>query len=337
MVVLAAAICWAAYLARHALLLIYVSLLFAVGFAPLVRIIERQQLLPVGTRRVPRSLAILVVYVAIIGSIAVVALLVAPPLIQQARALWEYLPTMFEQAQSYLISKGVLQNRITLQQAVQAAPAGTDVVTTVVQTLTGFAGGIIGIFTILILTFYFLIEADSWFESFIKLFPREGRSAAAAAARDVTTRVSAWLMGQLVLGGIIGSSAAIGLWLMGIPYFYVLALIAGIGEMIPVVGPILAAIPAIAVAATISLQKVLWVVVFFAIQQQIENHVLVPKIMERQVGVSAVTVIIALLIGGTALGFVGAILAVPTAAIIQVVVQEMRRGADRADAADRAR
>ena len=102
-----------------------------------------------------------------------------------------------------------------------------------------------------------------------------------------------------------------------------LALISGVGELIPVVGPILAAIPAIAVASTVSLNKVLLVVIFFVVQQQFENHVLVPKVMERQVGVSAVTVIVALLIGGKLLGIVGAILAVPTAAILQVVLIEL--------------
>jgi len=135
--------------------------------------------------------------------------------------------------------------------------------------------------------------------------------------------VSAWLAGQLLLGGIIGTTAAIGLWLLGVPYFYVLALIAGVGEMIPVFGPILAAIPAVGVALTVSPATALFVGIFFLVQQQIENHVLVPKIMERQVGVSAGIVIIALLIGGSLPLIVGAILAVPTAAILQVVFQEM--------------
>ena len=135
--------------------------------------------------------------------------------------------------------------------------------------------------------------------------------------------MSAWLGGQLLLGGIIGLTSAVGLWLLGIPFFYVLALISGIGELIPVIGPILSAIPAIAVAATVSLNKVLLVIVFFVLQQQFENHVLVPKVMSRQVGVSAVTVIVALLIGAKLLGIVGAILAVPTAAILQVVFLEL--------------
>src|SRR5688572_32354143 len=92
--------------------------------------------------------------------------------------------------------------------------------------------------------------------------------------------------------------------------------------MIPVVGPILSAIPAVAVALTVSPATALFVAIFFLVQQQIENHVLVPKVMERQVGVSAGMVIMALLIGGSLLGIVGAILAVPTAAIVQVVFQE---------------
>jgi len=108
-----------------------------------------------------------------------------------------------------------------------------------------------------------------------------------------------------------------------VPYFYVLAMIAGIGEMIPIVGPLLAAVPAIAVAFTVSPALVVGVAVFFLLQQQFENHVLVPKVMERQVGVSAVAVIVALLIGGTLLGIVGAILAVPTVAILQVLFQEL--------------
>ena len=110
---------------------------------------------------------------------------------------------------------------------------------------------------------------------------------------------------------------------MGVPYFFVLALIAGIGEMIPMVGPLLSAIPAIAVAFTVSPGLALGVAVFFIAQQMLENNVLVPKVMGETVGLSAVTVIASLVIGTELLGFVGALLAVPTAAIIQVFVEEL--------------
>jgi predicted PurR-regulated permease PerM len=95
---------------------------------------------------------------------------------------------------------------------------------------------------------------------------------------------------------------------------------------------VLAAIPAIAVASTVSINKVLFVVLFFIIQQQFENHVLVPKVMQRQVGVSPVTVIVALLIGGKLLGIIGAILAVPSAAILQVVFTEIVAARDKSEA-----
>ena len=131
------------------------------------------------------------------------------------------------------------------------------------------------------------------------------------------------MSGQLILAGTIGSTAAIGLYFLGVPYFYVLALIAAIGEIVPIIGPILSAIPAILAGLSVSPQTGLFVAIFWIVQQQVENHLLVPKVMERQVGVSPVVVIVALLIGGSVLGIVGAILAVPTAAIIQVIFDQI--------------
>ena len=315
MVALAVAIVYAAFLARHVLLLIYIAGLFAIGFTPVVRLIERQ-------RRIPRWLAILILYVVILGSIAVVISLIAPPLIAQAKGLWEAAPKMFERGQQYLIEKGLLQEQLTLREAVEQAPGTTDAVGTITGAAIGIVGGIAGVLTILILTFYFLLEAESLRNTFLRLFPRSRRPQMAKASAEVTQKLSAWLNGQLLLAVTIGTTAAIGLWILGVPYFYVLALIAGVGEMIPVVGPIIAAVPGIAVALTISYKKALLVALFYLLQQQLENHVLVPKIMSRQVGVSAVTVIVALLIGGNLLGVLGAILAIPTAAILQVVYQE---------------
>jgi len=325
MVALAVVILWAAYEARHILLLLYVSVLFAIGFSPVVRLIERQRFLKVGSR-VPRWLAILTLYLLIIGALVAVGFMVVPPLIEQAQALWDALPGMLTRAQMYLVEAGIIERPITLRQAVERAPGtGGDAVNTVVAGLWGFLGGLFGVMTILILTFYLLVESDSLFNAFVRLFPRRQRARVGTASREITSKVSAWLTGQLMLAAVIGGTAAIGLGLMRVPYFYVLALIAGIGEMIPIVGPLLAAIPAIAVAATVSPAMVVGVIIFFVVQQQFENHVLVPKVMERQVGVSPVTVISALLIGGSLLGVVGAILAVPTAAILQVIIQELTK------------
>ena len=313
---------WGLYQIRDVLLLIYVAALVAIGLSPLVASIER--LRRGRRRRLPRWAAILAIYVAMIGVIVVIGMLVVPPLLTQAREFGTELPSLLQRGQQWLIDRGILLQQISVREAVEQSPiGGGDVVKRIVDTIWGFVGGVFGLLTILILAFYLLVDSDALVRTFIRLFPRGGRARVVDACQSVATKVSAWLAGQLLLAGIIGSTAALGLWLLGVPYFYVLALIAGIGEMIPVVGPLLAAVPAIAVALSVSPSTALFVALFFLAQQQVENHVLVPKVMERQVGVSAVVVIIALLVGGSLLGIVGAILAVPTAAILQVIFQEL--------------
>jgi predicted PurR-regulated permease PerM len=312
------------YQIRSVLLLTYVSALLAMGISPLVRIIERRHWLPIGSR-LPRWLAILIIYAGILIVIALIGVIVFPPLIQQAEELWRSLPERIEQLQSQLVRIGILPRPITLGEAVKQAPAagGATAVTTIIGAVRNVLGGVFGIITLLLLTFYMLVESQQIFRFFVRLFPARNRRRVTAVLETVVSRVSAWLGGQLLLAAIIGATSAIGLGLMGVPFFYVLALIAAVGEMIPMVGPILSAIPAILVAATVSPGLAVAVAVFFILQQQLENTVLVPKIMGRQVGLTAVTVIVALGAGSQLLGIAGAILSVPTAAIIQVLVQEL--------------
>jgi predicted PurR-regulated permease PerM len=319
---LAVALVWALYLAREALLVIYISVLLAIGFGPVVRAIEHQTTFKIA-QRLPRWFAILVVYLGIVGVLTTVGILVVPPLVTQAQELWTRLPLLLDRGQTFLIARGLLDHPITLEEAVRNAPAGGGAVGTVATAMTRVVTAVLAFVTVLILTFYLLIEADTLFAGFARLFPHGDRGRVEEAARKISTKISAWLSGQLILAGTIGVTAAIGLYLLGVPYFYVLALVAAFGEMIPVVGPILSAIPAVAVAFAVSPKTALFVLLFYFAQQQLENHVLVPKVMERQVGVSATVVIVALLVGGSVLGILGAVLAVPTAAIIQVVIQEL--------------
>jgi predicted PurR-regulated permease PerM len=318
----------ALYQVRTVLMLVYVSALLAIGLAPIVRAVERQKLLPVGTRTFPRWLAILTLYLTLLVTVVGLGFAVIPPLVGQGQSLWRRLPDLFARGQQFLIDRGLVDHAFTMSEALHKAPtgmlgAGGDAVTTVVGAVINVAGGVFGVVTILILTFYMLVESDTIFRRFVRLFPIEQRLRIATVSSDITVKVSAWLGGQLLLGAIIGTTATLGLWLLGMPYFFVLGFIAGIGELIPMVGPILSAIPALMVALTVSPSMALGVGVFFLVQQQFENHLLVPKLMERQVGVSAVTVIIALLMGGSLLGIVGALLAVPTAAVLQVIFDEL--------------
>ena len=313
---------WTLYLVRGPLLLIYVCVLFATGLAPLVRWIERRQ--GVGRRRLPRAVAILIIYATVIGTVAGIGWAVIPSMARQSQQFVKELPQLIDRVQQRLVSWGLISPDTSYSELLQKSPiAGGDAVTMLMSTVWGFVGGLLGLVTILLLTFYMLVESRSIFDFFVRLFPRNRRGKVAEVSELVTTKVSAWLGGQILLGFIIGATSAIGLGLMGVPYFFVLALIAGIGEMIPMVGPLISAIPAIAVAFTVSPGLALGVAVFFLAQQQLENAVLVPKLMGETVGLTAVTVITALAIGSELLGFAGALLAVPTAAIIQVLFEEL--------------
>ena len=315
------AVLWAA---REALMLVYVSALIAMGFSPLVTIIEQPRP-DAGKRRVPRWLAILVIYAAIMAVVVFVGLLVIPPLVAQGSALWAKIPTEFNRLQTFLISHKLLTHRVTLEEAVQNAPSGTggNAVGTVLVAISSLIGGIFGLITILILTFYLLIEAGAMFEYLVRFVPLGRRGDVATAARQAVSKVSAWLRAQLILAGVMGTFSAVGLGLMGLPYFYVVALIAAIGETIPIVGPVVGGITAVAVAISVSPKLALMVGIYFLVLHQLEVNILVPKIMERSVGVSPVAVMVALLVGGSLMGLAGAVLAIPTAALLSVIVEEI--------------
>lgn len=321
-VVLAVVATYALFVIREVLLSLYISGLLAIGLSPVVRRIERHKLMS-GKFRIPRWLAILALYVTFLLAVAFVLSLVVPPLVRQVRELVANLPSYADRLQAELTRRGLVDANWSWSTlfADMQMPSGVAI-SGVFGAVTGLVGMIGKLVTVLLLPFYLLLEASqlrTWLLQFVR---PENRKRADRIARAVTVKVGAWLNGQLVLGAVIGTTATIGLWLLGVPYFYVLGLIAAVGELIPVVGPILAAIPAILLAFTVSPQTALFVTLFCWGQQFVENNVLVPRIMERQVGVSPVAIIIALLVGSSLLGFVGAILAVPSVAIIQVLVNE---------------
>src|SRR5262249_5907663 len=142
---------------------------------------------------------------------------------------------------------------ITLEEAVRNAPGSPGrAVGTVATAVTRVFAAILAFITLLILTFYLLVDSKQLFAGFARLFPREQRARVLDVSNKISTKVSAWLNGQLMLAAAIGSSAALGLYLLGVPYFYVLALIAAIGELVPVIGPILSAAPAILAGLSVS-------------------------------------------------------------------------------------
>src|SRR3712207_4336531 len=200
--------------------------------------------------------------------------------------------------------------------------------------LTGLGGGIIGFVTVLVISFYYLME-KSWIRRIVLLdSPPETRIRVSRIWDEVEQKVGDWLRGQLTLCLVIGVTATVGYALLGIQFWPLLGLWAGITEIIPILGPWLGGVPAVLIALTQGWEKGLLVIGFVVLLQLMENTILVPRIMRGAVGLTPLTVFIAILAGTEFAGVPGALLAIPVAAVIQVMLShytEARREAKLAD------
>jgi predicted PurR-regulated permease PerM len=312
---------WSLYLVRSALTLVYLSFMLALGISPAIAWLERQPWLG-KKRRTPRWAAVIVFYLAATALMVAIYLIVVPPFIAQAGELWTRAPEYIEKAQTWLV-KHQLQRRIyTMQQLLDRAPSANTAVSGVLGAVSRVVGFVLAAFTVVLLSIYFLLDGEGLFRIYVRALPKESRGHLWKISSDVATKVGAWMGGQAFLCVLIGVTAGIGFWLIGLPYFYVLALICGVGELIPIVGPIMAAVPAILVASTVSGNTALITAIYLFVQQQIENNIIIPRLMKSQTGVSPLIVMVAILIGGEFLGVIGALLAVPTAAVIQILIRD---------------
>jgi predicted PurR-regulated permease PerM len=209
-----------------------------------------------------------------------------------------------------------------MPELIERGPNTNTTMTSILGVVNQALGIVLTSFTVLLLSFYLLVEGDDMFHGFLQWMPAEARPRWSRMASDAGVKVGAWMSGQFVLCMLVGTSATIGFWIIGLPYFYVLGLICGLGEMVPLIGPIVAAIPAVLVSTTVGLNAAVITTIFIFVQQQVENNIIIPRLMQKQTGISPILVMVAILIGGSLLGVVGALLAVPTAAVIQIMVRE---------------
>lgn len=304
-----------AWTIRSVLLLIYVSALFAVVLSPAIELIRRIQ---VGKQRLGRGGAILVLILVGVGLVAGVGLLILPPIFRDLHAFAVDLPhrTAGVMARLRSLPFGLNFDPTVLEQHAAEAVGGAFGVFRV------FTGGLMGAVTCAILTAYFIVDGERAFHWALSLTPLEHRPRIEATMVRAEARVRHWLIGQAALMIILGSSAAVVFGLLHIKYFYALAVIAGLLNIVPVIGPLTAAVLACIVAAFDSWAKLAGVLAFFAVYQQIETAVLTPRIMKLSVDLPPLAVITALLVGGALAGVLGALIAVPTAALLAVLADE---------------
>lgn len=306
---------WIAYIVRDVLMLIYVSALFAVVLSPAIGVIQKMH---IGKWRPGRGFAIvfLILMLALAGTLFAVFAL--PPVYRDSRNFSADLPRHLDE-----LMEGIKH----LPFAAKIDPAGLQKYAAEIAGGAGglflnIAGGIFGIFTAVILTAYFIIDGDRTLQWAVSMFPLNQQQRLSSTLLRAKARMRNWLIGQSLLMLSLGTCSLIVYWAIGLKYFYLLAMFAGVANILPIAGPISAVVLASAVAVLDSPEKLVGVIIFFTIYFQIESVFLSPRIMRHTLNLSPLTVIIALSMGGALAGVVGALVSVPTAALVMVLADE---------------
>ncbi len=325
---------WLVIQIREIVLLLILGILLAAAIEPVVNRLRRAGL--------SRGQSILVVYAAIVVAVAALLALVVPPLYQQGAGFVTHIPeflTRFrEQAETSsnpaLRSAGArsIDRAMALYDSwLKNPPIQAVQVTQAIGFLTSFVGIVFTTFSVLIVAYYWMTEKGIIKRLVLGLVPLARRDRAHRLWDEIELRLGGWARGQLVLMAAIGISATIAYFALGLPFWFLLGIWSGLTELIPFIGPWLGGGLAFIVALTDSWQKAVAVAVVVFLLQQLEGSVLVPRVMKNAVGLTPLAVILAILIGGALLGPLGALLAIPVAAAVQVLVVDLLREREDAD------
>lgn len=271
-----------------------------------------------NARRIPRPLAVLIIYIILITFISFVIGIIVPPLVSQTSEFISDLPRIISTINDFLVF-----NKIPIDEVSKVISGEINQIAgNVVSISTAIFSSLFFLLTLIVLSLYLLLD---W-RTFVRLVssPFSGRQEARVV--DLISKIErglgVWVRGQLTLSLLVGVLTYIGLTILGIPFALPLALVAGIMEIIPIIGPIVSAVPALLVGLTISPVMSLAVIALFFIIQQLENHLIVPMVMSKVVGLQPAAVIIALLIGAKLDGIGGAFLAIPVVLVIKIIFKD---------------
>ncbi len=336
LIMLAVVLAWFVRAVSDILILLLVSAILAAGLAPVVSLLQRGRL-PGGTR-LSRGVAIFVLYLVLFAVIALILSLILVPAVNETGVFIQNLPDLLGRFHGWLLDlrrhypwmpdlAGALE-RIPQQLAslsqYGAAAAGVAF---------RFLGGLASVITVLVFTFYMLLEGSKIEGAILALFPQKEQPLVDRVLHRIGGKFGGWLRGQMLLSFTMAVIVTLGLLLppVHMPYPALLGIVAGVGELIPVVGLSLAAAVAILVALSQGLGTLVYVVVFYTIAINLDTHILAPRIMSRAVGTSPLLTLFALLAGIKILGILGGLLAVPLAAALQVIVSEVAQGIQQAE------
>ena len=299
---------WALYQIREVIILLFVAIIFMSALSPVVSYLENLKF--------PRTISVAIVYVMIITIIGSIISFVVTALVDETATLAQNIPTYAQR----LLPDGVLDVSVLNNQITGISSNAFSFTFTIFNNL-------LAIISILVLTFYLILERAKVDKLVGQMFVGHELRASRIMIR-IEEKLGSWLRGQIVLSFIIGGLVYIALAIPGVPFALPLAIIAGILEVVPVIGPIISAIPAILIAFTSSPILAAYVAIAFFVIQQLENSLIVPQVMNKAVGLNPLIVILAVAIGGKLLGISGALLAVPITVVIQILIEDVLKDED---------
>jgi predicted PurR-regulated permease PerM len=259
--------------------------------------------------------------------------LFVPILVEQIRTLGSVLPTYYPQLRDFLQHSEVallpilahyLPAQLTLAQLPFATIQGSTEAASSPWLIIGNAGETIFIaFSVFLMAFYWTLDRDRIVYTLLMRVSRERREGLRTLIGDIEEKVGAFYRGQLILCTFIGGLSLLAYWLIGLPYAVVLGVFAFVLEAVPMLGPTLAAVPAVLIALAVVPERTIWVILAVVAIQVAENNVLVPRVMDKTVGLNAIVTILAIATFTLLFGIVGALLAIPLAAILQILINRL--------------
>jgi predicted PurR-regulated permease PerM len=322
---LSVAVIYVLLAASGVVVLVFIALLLASGVEPLVdRVRTRTPL--------ARGATLLFVYAGIFVIIATLVLLIVPSAINQFNDLGTRIQPLLADARAWAatlepraVSQGLLALLDTLEQAIAPSESEAPDPDHLIHLGLTFAEAVISVLAVLTMVYFWLTERARLQRFVLALLPAERRAGTRDAWNQMEGRLGSWVRGQLIIMGSVGIATTVAYFLIGLEGALLLGLLAALFELIPLVGPALGAIPALAVAAlTGSIETVLLVAVVYFIIQVVEGNVLIPLVMHNTIGVPPFLVIVSILVGAAVAGIPGALLSVPIVAVMLVVLERLQ-------------
>jgi predicted PurR-regulated permease PerM len=303
---------------HEVIFLLFLGILLATAIEPIVNYLRRG---PFG-----RGTGVLAVYTVLVLLLGTTTAIVVPSLAAQSDAFFASIPSKVGALRPYAsqlrpqpVEDAALRaiDRVGDQVSNPTVPVDEQ---SLIQIVTAIGHFLLSFMTVFFLAFYWLVERATIKRALLRLVPPKHARSVNTVWMEVEHRLGGWVRGQLLVMLAMGVLAGVGFWIIGLPNPVLLGVLAGLGELVPMVGPFLAFAPAVLVALGIDPWTALLVIAYAVVIQQIESNFLVPRIMGHTVGVSPLTVVLGILIGAILYGLPGAFLAVPIAGAIQVIV-----------------